>query len=118
MLDITPNTIPELDAWGSVTDLGAESLEGDVKAYGKMLFGAPTDPLACGYFGCTKGRFRMVYPYTEHAVVMEGSATLTNERTGEARTYNVGDAWFVEKDTPVLWEVHTDRFVKNYFGAA
>jgi uncharacterized cupin superfamily protein len=118
MFDIDTVTTPDLDAWGSIADLGAEVLEGDVRASGKMLFGAPTDPLSCAYFACTKGKFRMIYPYTEHALVIEGSATLTDERTGEAKTYHPGDAWFVEKGTPVLWEVHTERFVKNYFGAA
>jgi uncharacterized cupin superfamily protein len=118
MLDITTNTIPALDPWGTVADLGAEILEGELPASGKMIFGAPTDPLSCGYFAVGRGKFRMTYPYTEHAVVVEGSVTLTDERTGEAKTYGVGDAWFVEKGTPVLWEVTSDRFVKNYFAAA
>lgn len=118
MIDFPVNTVPALEPWGSVTDLGAEILDGDPKASGKMIFGAPTDPLSCAFFGVTRGRFRMTYPYTEHAVVVEGSVTLTDERTGAARTYGVGDAWFVEKGTPVLWDVTSDRFVKNYFAAA
>lgn len=118
MLDISTDTIPALDPWGTVADLGAEMIEGDLKASGKMIFGAPTDPLSCGYFAVTRGRFRMIYPYTEHAVVVEGTATLTDERTGTTKTYDVGDAWFVEKGTPVLWEVTSERFVKNYFAAA
>lgn len=117
MLCITANTIPDLDSWGTVADLGAEKLEGELAAFGKMIFGAPTDPLSCGYFAVTRGKFRMIYPYTEHAVVVEGRATLTNELTGEAKSYGVGDAWFVEKGTPTLWEVTSDRFVKNYFAA-
>ncbi|VFT06187.1 cupin superfamily protein [Pseudomonas aeruginosa] len=34
-------TLDELDAWGSVADLGSEILEGEVKAFGKMTAGAP-----------------------------------------------------------------------------
>lgn len=118
MQTITANTIPPLDPWGSVTGLGAQIIEGDVQVSGKMLSGTPEAPLSCAYFGCTKGKFRMTYPFNEHAVVVEGSVTLTDERSGKAQTYNVGDAWFVEKGTPVLWEVHTNRFVKNYLAAA
>jgi uncharacterized cupin superfamily protein len=118
MLDITTGTIPALDPWGTVAELGAEILEGSLEASGRMVFGAPSDPVSCGYFAVTRGRFRMTYPYTEHAVVVEGSVTLTDERTGKATTYGPGDAWFVEKGTPVLWEVTSDRFVKNYMGVA
>jgi uncharacterized protein len=118
MTPITSNSIPELDALGSIAGLGAEILDGDVQAFGKMLFGAPTDALSCAYFGCTKGTFRMVYPYTEHAIVLEGTAILTDETTGVARTYTVGESWFVEKGAKVLWEVTSERFVKNYLGAA
>jgi uncharacterized protein len=35
-----------------------------------------------------------------------------------ARTYTVGESWFVEKGAKVLWEVTSERFVKNYLGAA
>jgi uncharacterized cupin superfamily protein len=118
MLDISSETIPALDPWGTVADLGAEILEGELRAFGSMVFGAPTDPVSCGYFAVTRGKFRMNYPYTEHAVVVEGTVTLTDERTGKATTYGPGDAWFVEKGTPVLWEVTSDRFVKNYLGVA
>ncbi|HBO2767458.1 TPA: hypothetical protein OXF37_006382 [Pseudomonas aeruginosa] len=46
-------TLDELDAWGSVADLGSEILEGEVKAFGKMTAGAPTDPVSAAYFGTT-----------------------------------------------------------------
>ncbi len=114
----TTNNHPELDAWGTVADLGSEILEGECKALGKMVFGAPTDALSSAYFGVTRGKFRMTYPFNEHATVIAGSLTLTDERTGEATTYNPGDGWFVEKGTPVLWEVHTDHFVKHYLAVA
>jgi uncharacterized cupin superfamily protein len=114
MTPFNADTIPELDNWGTVADLGSEILKGDCRALGKMVHGAPTDVVSCGYFAATKGIFRMTYPFNEHAVVLEGEVTLKNEATGESRTYRQGEGWFVEKGTPVLWTVSTDRFVKNY----
>lgn len=111
-------TVPELDAWGSVSNLGSEVLEGDVQCMGKMVHGAPTDPVSCAWFGVTRGTFRMTYPFDEHAVVVEGTVTLTDESTGIATPYGVGDAWFVQKGTPILWEVTSERFVKNYLAIA
>ncbi|MFT4014580.1 MAG: hypothetical protein QM682_14520 [Paracoccus sp. (in: a-proteobacteria)] len=93
---IDTTTIPALDPWGSVTNLGSEVLEGDVQCMGSMIHGAPTDPVSCAFFG----------------------VTLTDESTGIATSYGVGDAWFVEKGTAILWEVTSDRFVKNYFAVA
>ena len=39
----------ELDAWGTVADLGSKILEGEVRAFGKMTFGAPTDVQRAGH---------------------------------------------------------------------
>lgn len=106
--------LSELDAWGTVADLGSTILEGEVKAYGKMTFGAPTDALSSGYFGTTSGKFRMVYPFNEQAVIVTGEIQLTDESTGQVNRYKAGDAWFVTKGTPVLWEILSESFVKHY----
>ena len=118
MTPISPATIPPLDPWGTVADLGSEILEGDCLALGRMVHGAPGDPVSCAYFGATRGMFRMTYPFNEHAVVLEGEVTLTNEATGESRTYRPGEGWFVEKGTPVLWTIPGARFVKSYVAFA
>lgn len=118
MFTIRPNAVPELDSWGTVADLGSEILEGEGLCFGAMVYGTPDAPLSCGYFATVKGKFRMTYPFSEHAVVVEGSVTLTDERTGKAATYGPGDGWFVEKGTPVLWEIHSERFAKNYAAIA
>lgn len=119
MLKFAKNTVPsDLESWGKITDLGAELLEGDVMASGKFVVGSPETQISCAFFACTKGKFRMVYEYAEHAVVMEGEVTLTNEKTGETTNYVAGDCWYVEKGTPVLWHVTSPRFVKNYVGFA
>jgi len=40
---------------------------------------------------------------------------LTDESTGVTTRFKAGDSWFVEKGTPVLWEVVSDAgFVKHY----
>lgn len=91
--------LSELDAWGTVADLGSEILAGEVRAFGKMTFGAPTDPVSSAYFGTTQGKFRMVYPFAEQATVVSTTSPLT-------------------KGTPVLWEVVSEYFVKHYFAVA
>ena len=110
--------LSELDAWGTVADLGSEILEGEVRAFGKMTFGAPTDAVSSAYFGTTQGKFRMVYPFNEQAVVVTGAVRLTDESTGQVSEYKVGDSWFVTKGTPVLWEILSESFVKHYFAVA
>ena len=108
--------ISALDAWGKLSDLGAQILEGgDVAAFGKMTYGAPTDPVSAGYFGTTKGRFRLVYPFSEQATVVAGEVRITDESTGETNTFKAGDSWFVQKGTSTVWEVVSDGFVKHYF---
>ncbi|AEG48133.1 protein of unknown function DUF861 cupin_3 [Sphingobium chlorophenolicum L-1] len=114
MTPLKADAIPALDSWGTVADIGSEILDGECAASGKMIHGAPTDAVSCGFFAVTKGKFRMTYPFTEHAVVLEGSLTLTDEGTGVSTTYTAGEGWFVEKGAVILWDVHSDRFVKNY----
>lgn len=119
MLALTPQTIPSaLDPWGTVADLGSEILDGECAASGLMVHGAPTDAASCGWFCCTRGRFRMVYPFTEHAIVAEGRVTLTDEATGQTQSYGPGDGWFITKGTTILWQIETPSFTKNYFAIA
>jgi uncharacterized protein len=109
----------ELEPWGKVSDLGAQVLDGgDISAFGKMTSGAPTDPVSAGYFGTTRGKFRLVYPFSEQATVVEGELRITDESTGETHTFKAGDSWFVTKGTSTLWEVVSDGFVKHYFAVA
>jgi len=111
----TGTTLDELASWGSVTDLGFEILEGDVTAYGKMTFGAPTDPISAAYFGTNKGKFRMTYPFSEQATVLSGELLLTDASTGITTRYRAGESWFVEKGTTITWDVLSDTgFVKHY----
>ena len=78
----------------------------------------PDRPGQLRLVGATRGKFRMTYPFNEHAILLEGEVTLTNGATGESRSYGPGEGWFVEKGTPVLWTVPGARFVKNYLAFA
>ncbi|MFP6851051.1 MAG: cupin domain-containing protein [Pseudomonas sp.] len=111
-------SLNELDAWGTVADLGSEILEGEVKAFGKMTSGAPTDPVSAAYFGTSKGKFRMTYPFNEQATVVTGEVLLTEESTGITTRFGVGETWFVTKGTVVIWEVPGESFVKHYYAVA
>ncbi len=107
-------TLPELLNIGSVTNLGSIVVEGDPQASVAMIHGEPTDNLTCGIFACTKGKFKMVYPFDEMSTVHEGSVKLTDVKTGITVEYHQGDSWFASKGTEVLWEISVERFVKHY----
>ncbi|VXC15456.1 conserved hypothetical protein [Burkholderia sp. 8Y] len=112
-------TLSQLDSWGSLTGIGGEILEGgDVQAFGKMTHGAPTDAVSAGYFGTPKGKFRLVYPFSEQATIVTGEVTITDESTGESRTFKAGDTWFVSKGTATVWDVAGEQVVKHYLAFA
>jgi uncharacterized cupin superfamily protein len=112
-------SISELDAWGSISGLGGQILsDGDVQAYGKFTHGAPTDAISAAYFGTSKGKFRLVYPFNEQATIVSGEVKITDESTGESRTFKAGDSWFVTKGTSTVWEVASDQVVKHYLAFA
>ncbi|MDD9341058.1 MAG: cupin domain-containing protein [Providencia heimbachae] len=106
--------LPELLNIGSVINLGSVVVEGDPQANVAMIHGEPTDNLTCGIFACTKGKFKMVYPFDEMSTVHEGSVKLTDVKTGITVEYHKGDSWFAAKGTEVLWEISVERFVKHY----
>ncbi|MDP9877443.1 putative cupin superfamily protein [Variovorax boronicumulans] len=110
-----PRSIDDMHAIGPVTQLGSEILSGECSAYALSTFGGPTDPISAGYFAVTPGSFRMIYPFNEQAVVVQGNVTLTDVQTGTATHYGVGDSWFVTKGTEVLWEVSGSVFIKHFF---
>lgn len=114
----SPPAIDTMHAIGPVTQLGSEILAGECLAYAQGTFGGPADPVSAGYFAVTPGRFRMRYPFNEQAVVVQGSVSLTDVATGQARAYTVGDSWFVTQGTEVLWEVEGGIFIKHFFAVA
>ena len=111
-------SISELDPWGSLAALGGEILEGgDLQAYGKMTHGQPSDAVSAGFFGTPKGKFRLVYPFSEQAVIVSGEVSITDESTGETFRFGAGDTWCVSKGASTVWEVLSENFVKHYLAA-
>ncbi|MCC7463880.1 MAG: DUF861 domain-containing protein [Gammaproteobacteria bacterium] len=108
--------IDELDSLGSFGNLpGIEIIEGgDVQAYARMTHGAPTDAISAGYFGTSKGKYRVVYPFAEQSTVVTGEVRITDVSSGKTTHYQPGDSWFVTKGSATVWEVLTDGFVKHY----
>lgn len=112
-------TLSELEAWGKITDFGGELLHGttSVDVYGKMTLGNPTDAISAGYFGTTRGIYRLVYPFSEQAIILEGEVDIIDESTGIKKTFKKGDLWIVEKGISTIWDVKSDFFVKHFFAA-
>lgn len=108
--------LAELDVWGKITDFGGEMLEGttSVDVYGKMSLGGPTDAVSAGYFATTKGTYRLVYPFSEQAVILVGELEITDESTGITTTFKAGDLWVVDKGVSTVWKVKSDFFIKHY----
>ncbi|MCG2575123.1 cupin domain-containing protein [Acinetobacter sp. ME22] len=111
--------LENLVSWGKITDLGGEVLDdsSNVSVFGKMLLGEPTDRIHSGYFGTEKGKFRLIYPFNEQAVLIFGEVTITDESTGISTTFKAGDFWTAEKGTSTVWEVKSNFFIKHYFAA-
>jgi len=106
--------VPDLTAWGSPETMGGTTLVGDVQISGLTLLGNGRSRQSAGWYGATKGRFRLVYPFQEYATLAEGSVSLTNEATGETIRFEPGDSWIIPKGTPMIWDVHSDRAVKHF----
>jgi uncharacterized cupin superfamily protein len=104
----------DLQPIGPISNLGARIESGDVQAFAKGTFGAPTDPVSAGYFGVTRGIFSMTYPFNEQATVVQGSVRLTDVAAGTTVSYKTGDSWFVTQGTEVVWEIESDFFIKHF----
>jgi len=104
----------ELDAWGSPEDIGATTLEGPIEVAGKLLFGSLETPVSGGLYSATKGKYRVVYPFHEHATLLDGELALTDENSGETLVYGPGDSWLIAKGTPMIWDIRSVHIRKSY----
>ncbi len=100
--------VPELQPIGSVSLLGALPTEGDPQVAVAMIYGKPEDVFTCGLFSSTRGGFTMIYPFTEHATVLEGEVELTVAGQEPIR-FSPGDSWFVEQGTCLLYTSPSPR---------
>jgi uncharacterized cupin superfamily protein len=106
-----------LDDWGTPEDIGARTLEGDVRVSGTFQLGSPQTSVFGGIYAATKGKYHVAYPFHEHATLLSGELELTDERSGRTVRYGAGDSWVIAKGTPVVWSILSDRICKSYIAA-
>jgi uncharacterized cupin superfamily protein len=107
----------DLDSWGTPEDIGATTLEGPIQVAGKLLFGTLQTPVSGGLYSATRGRYRVVYPFHEHATLLDGELAITDEATGQTNVYGPGDSWIIAKGSAVIWEIRSDLIRKSYLAA-
>ncbi|OCO98836.1 MULTISPECIES: cupin domain-containing protein [unclassified Ensifer] len=103
--------------WGKPEDIGAVTVEGDVRVAGRFDLGSPQSEVFGGVFVATRGQYRLVYAFHEHATLLSGRLELTDEITGQTISCDPGDSWIIAKGTPVLWTIVSDRISKSYVAA-
>ncbi|PSJ22583.1 cytoplasmic protein [Halomonas sp. ND22Bw] len=103
-----------LAAFGSVANLGAKVLEGDPQASGAALVGQEGAPQILGIFACTRGRFQVDHDFAEHATLVKGRVTLVDNVSGERRTFEPGEAWYIAKGENLEWIIESDEMIKHY----
>ncbi|WP_434390743.1 cupin domain-containing protein [Melittangium boletus] len=92
--------------------LGGKVLEGDVRL--TLHVEHQSQGETSGIFEATAGKVEIVFPFTEHATILEGEVTLTDE-TGTTRTLGPGDSYFIRQGERILWDVKTPRLRKSFF---
>jgi uncharacterized cupin superfamily protein len=92
--------------------LGGEVLGGDPKLFGRFDFREGN--LAAGLFMATTGLVRITFPFTEHATILEGEVTLTDE-AGRTQTLKPGDSYFIRQKQIILWDVKGPHVIKSFF---
>jgi uncharacterized cupin superfamily protein len=107
-----------LDAWGRPEDIGAHTLEGPIAVSGKILFGSLDAPVSGGLYAATRGRYRVVYPFDEHATLLDGQLRLTDVGTGTTVAYGPGDSWIIASGTEVIWDIRSEHIRKSYLAVS
>ena len=108
------NPVPECQLMdlGDPANLGGQVLDGEVKISARVDFAQ--DGMLAGVFQATRGRVLINFPFNEHATIITGSVTLTDE-WGQTRTYHPGDSYFIRQGSKILWEVKGRRVQKSFF---
>jgi uncharacterized cupin superfamily protein len=105
-------------AQSELTDLGAPESLGGTPVSGDPKISARIDsadgPASAGVFQATRGDVRIGFPFTEHATVLHGAVTLTDE-TGAQQRLAVGDSYLIRQASSMLWQVDQSRVQKSFF---
>ena len=102
----------ELVDLGPPEGLGGIVLEGDPKISARIDYAAGN--LLAGVFQATRGEVQIHFPFTEHATVIEGAVTLTDE-TGQTVRLGPGDSYLIQQDSSILWRVMQSFVQKSFF---
>ena len=97
---------------GDPADIGGTVVEGNPRISGR--FDYRDGGLAAGLFRATTGTVRIDYPFNEHATILEGEVTLTDE-AGRSHTYRPGDSFFIRQGEIILWKVSGRHVTKSFF---
>lgn len=93
------------------TALGGEVLAGDPRISARIDHQTAT--ASGGVFQVTRGRLRVFYPFTEHATILWGSVTITDE-AGVSHTYFPGDSYLIGQGSVVLVDIHSHILQKSF----
>lgn len=96
---------------GDPEGLGGTVLEGDPKISARIDFSQ--NGLTAGVFQATRGKVLIHFPFDEHATIITGAVTLTDE-SGQTHTYHPGDSYFIQQGSNILWEVKGRRVQKSF----
>ena len=97
---------------GPPGSLGGKVLEGTPEIFARVDFSA--NGMTAGLFMSTRGRIEVTFPFTEHATILEGEVTLTDQ-AGQQHLYKPGDSYFIKQGAVVTWDVKSERVIKSFF---
>ncbi len=104
--------VSQLVSLGAPEGLGGKVLEGKPEIFARVDFNA--NGMMAGLFMSTRGRIEVTFPFTEHATILEGEVTLTDQ-TGQTHTYRPGDTYFIKQGSVIIWDVKSERVIKSFF---
>ena len=102
----------ELTDLGPPEGLGGTVVSGDPKISARIDYGDGT--ATAGVFQATRGDVQIHFPFTEHATVIEGAVTLTDE-TGQTARLRPGDSYLIKQDSSIFWHVARSFVQKSFF---
>ena len=97
---------------GAPEALGGRVLEGNPEIFARVDYSHKGT--TAGLFKATTGKIEIFFPFTEHATILEGEVTLTDE-TGKSHTYRPGDSYLIRQGQVILWEVKGKHVIKSFF---
>lgn len=97
---------------GSPDSLGGKVLEGSPQLTGR--FDVNEAGMIAGVFKVTTGKVQILFPYNEHATILDGEVVIT-DASGQTRTFRRGDSYMVRQGQTVLWHVKGRHVIKTAF---